>query len=221
MSDFKVELHPKYLAYSAHVQEVRECSRCGSSVHNFTGCKHPSPWAEMMGSLDARIVAVGKDFSGSNRIGTSKPWDRPDPSIPTNRNLLTLIEAAGLSASDVFLTNAMLCLKSGHLSAHVDAAVFQNCAMHLRRTIEVVRPLATVTLGGEPHTWLMRAFNLRSASPRRLVGRSPLQLSHELYAFTMYHPGHYGTMARPLPEQVKDWRLLGGWLRQMADKPNA
>ncbi len=73
----------------------------------------------MLGSLNAELVIVGQDFSARDREGPNR---EPDPRIPTNKNLLRLIAAAGIDPNHAYLTNAMLCLKPGkHLGAPVRA----------------------------------------------------------------------------------------------------
>src|SRR3954447_18208235 len=109
-------------AYARLVADCRACRAC-SGVENVGDPRHPSPWAEWRGALDADLVIVGQDFSSNRRKrGPNRRWD---PDIPTNKNLDRFLAAAEIEPDRVYLTNAMLCLKEGErLSAPVHAAWF-------------------------------------------------------------------------------------------------
>src|SRR5690242_18835718 len=76
---------------------------------------------------------------------------------PTNRRLRELLAEAGCGGAEVgagpgrgtiFLTNEILCLKSGGLGGPVKSAWFAECGPRfLRPQVELVRPRAVVALG--------------------------------------------------------------------------
>lgn len=170
-----------------------------------------------MGALDARVVVVGQDFSGTDR-----GWTAPNLDLPTNKNLRKFVRAAGLDERrDVYLTNAILCMKPGGTSAGLRAEWVRNCAPHLRRTVEIVAPLAVAALGVQAWGAVGKAFGVKMPQLTDCVGQSPLILPGGLAAFAFNHPGGLGLVRRGLADQTEDWRKLGGWFaaRQVGVKP--
>jgi uracil-DNA glycosylase family 4 len=192
--------------YAIHVANCRACALCG--LTNLKGCEHPSPWALWMGSHNARVVIVGQDFSGSDQA-----WREPKLDLPTNRNLLGLIQAAGLDGQrDVYLTNAILCLKDGKTSDPVRGAWVRNCAPLLRRTIDIIAPVAVAALGGVAWRALRYAFHRRLPPLSSSVGQKPVTVPAGPALFAFNHPGGLGLVRRPLTAQTKDWESFGDWL---------
>jgi uracil-DNA glycosylase len=201
----------KSLAYAQHVANCRACTRCGPDAVNPSGggfAVHPSPWAMLRGDLDAKVVVVGQDFACQEQ-----PYDAPNPELPTNKNLARLIAAAGLRR--VYLTNAVLCLKPGGMSAPVPSAWVNHCASHLRRTIEIVGPTVIAALGAVAWRATCRAFDV--ASPPTLsevVGTQPILLPNTPALFGFNHCGGLGVIRRAFAQQLEDWRRLGQWLAE-------
>ena len=193
-------------AYQAHVLSCRACNVCG--LKNLSGCAHPSPWANWMGSLSARVVVVGQDFSGTDR-----EWREPKLDLPTNQNLGKLIRAAGLGPQDVYLTNAILCLKPGGTSDRVRPEWVRNCASLLRETIKIVAPAAVAALGGVAWRAVAHAFDLRLPPLSESVGAGPAPVPGGPTLFAFNHPGGLGLVRRPFARQADDWRRLGDWVR--------
>jgi uracil-DNA glycosylase family 4 len=156
-------------------------------------------------------VVVGQDFASQEQ-----PHVRPDPTLRTNVNLLRLItspRAAGIDPSRVYLTNAVLCLKPGPMSARVPAAWIDNCSTHLRRTIEIVNPVAVAALGSVAWRAVCRAFALPMVKFATSVGAAPLTPpagAPALFAFA--HCGALGTARRPIDRQEQDWARMGQWI---------
>ena len=157
------------------------------------------PWSRLCGDLDARLMMVGQDWGDVRYYIQNHGLD--DIRNRTTRTLEQLIHGIGVEVSliekseqnrGVFLTNALLCLKTGGMQAHVEQQYFRNCGIHLRRQIEIVAPQVIVCLGQEAYeaTLPLRAANsqypplLRPATARlaprgkgsctRVVGRLSL-----------------------------------------------
>ena len=197
---------PKIEAYEAHVLACRTCARCQGTI-NLSASVHPSPWASLMGSLDAHVVVVGQDFACIDN-----PRTEPDPSLPTNRNLRQLIRAADLEERDIYLTNAMLCLKPGSMSAPVRSEWVRNCSSLLRRTIQIVSPKAVAALGAVAWRSLGHVFAIPLPPLADSVGREPIPTCAGPSLFAFNHPGGLGLVRRSLDKQSDDWRRLGRWL---------
>jgi uracil-DNA glycosylase family 4 len=196
-------------AYAAHVAACRACTRCG--LTNIAGCAHPSPWAMWMGALDARVVVVGQDFSG-----TDQGWREPQLDLPTNVNLRHLMRTAGLGEGEVYLTNAILCLKPGGTSAPVRGAWVRNCSGLLRETIRIVAPDAVAALGAVAWRALGYVFEVRLPALGTSVGRRPVSVPGGPSLFAFNHPGGLGLVRRRLAEQSRDWQRFGRWLSAAA-----
>ena len=133
----------------------------------------------------------------------------PDPAIPTNRNLTLLIHAAGYCLRDVYLTNAILCLKPGKsLNGITRAAWFHSCRPLLRETIDLVRPRAVVTLGARAWDSVQRAFSLTPTKLKHAVESAPRRIAFGPELHARYHCGGLGLVARPWQLQLQDWRRL-------------
>lgn len=73
---------------------------------------------------------------------------------PTWSNLVPLLQAAGVSTEDVFLTNFFMGLgehQTGAFPGRKDPEFVADCLAVLRDTIRMLKPRAVVVLGG--HTW--------------------------------------------------------------------
>jgi uracil-DNA glycosylase len=112
-------------------------------------------------------MLVAKDFADVPTFVDSR--GRPNPTVATNRNLVTLFEAAGLplslpaeeSEDRYFFTNVVLCMKTGGMSASLPAEYVRRCATRfLRRTLEIVQPKVVVALGADPLEGISHAFDL-------------------------------------------------------------
>src|SRR5438045_2936901 len=126
------EADDKCILYREHVADCRACDLCGTKAVNPAHggfATHPSPWAMLMGALDADVVVVGQDFASQD-----EPRYEPDPTFQTNKSLLALVETPGLDNRRIYLTNAVLCLKPGRTSANVPKGWAENCTGNLRRT---------------------------------------------------------------------------------------
>src|SRR5271155_733790 len=82
-----------------------------------------SYWSQWLGNPKPKILIVGQDFSNVEYF--KKVKGQPQPASETNANLREFLAQAGVPSSlpdnevPVFLTNAILCLKTGPMNAPV------------------------------------------------------------------------------------------------------
>jgi uracil-DNA glycosylase len=107
----------------------------------------------------------------------------------------------------VFLTNAILCLKSGGLQAKVVPDWFVNCGnAFLGPTVELVRPRVVVTLGQLAYQAVCRVFRLRPMKFREAVETDAIELKPGCLLVPVYHCGaRILNTHRPLLKQKVDW----------------
>lgn len=190
--------------YQALVRERRACRACpglanASAIRGGALDVHEvGAYAHWQGRLDADLALVAQDFASVDRFVAS--GGRPNPSIPTNKNMVALFRAAGLplslpsaeSEDRYFFTNAVLCMKTGGMSAPVRTAHVRECARRfLRPTLELVRPRVAVALGSGALLGISEAFDLDyDGGPLRpLVERfATFDLPWGGVAVPAYHP---------------------------------
>ena len=214
--------------YDRLVAERRVCHRCAPDLVNQSevdGGRHDSPhigaWSRWQGRLDARLMVVGQDWGDESafraQVGMEKRGN------PTNSNLVKLLGVAGISIdapdqqlgnASVFLTNAVLCLKSGGLQGPVKQQWFQNCSGFLRSQMAIVRPKAVVALGTKAYCAVLSAYGLRYENFRDEVqnpnGRA---LPGRMVVFAVYHCGARGVnINRKMDHQVNDWLRIRHYL---------
>lgn len=218
--------------YNALVARRRECAICEGLVNPSTlaGGSYDSseigPWSRLHGDLDAKIMVVGQDWGDVRYFETNRGLDALNN--PTMKSLEKLLKSAGVDATlstydhgqtGLFLTNAVLCLKSGGLQASVNAAWFANCATHfLRKQVEIVQPIVVVPLGERAYRALCVAFSLL---PRPFRDAVENPNGFELFPGTtmvpVYHCGNrILNTHRKMPEQIEDWSRIRKALGQSA-----
>lgn len=161
------------------------------------------------GPIDASVMLVGE---APGRLGAGRSGV-PFSGDESGRRLDSLIEAAGWSRADLFITNAVLCnpLDAKGRNRPPRQAELANCRHWLAQQIETVNPILVVGLGAvalrslariEPHRLKVRDS---SSNPVRWHGR---------YLAAAYHPGARAAIHRPFSEQVMDFERIGAWLRE-------
>jgi uracil-DNA glycosylase family 4 len=155
------------------------------------------------GPLDARVLFVAEAPGRRGAAITGIPLHGDE----SGRRFERFLDIAGLTRSDVFVTNAVLC---NPLDAHGHNRTpalheLSACRPYLEQTIAIVDPPVIVTLGAvalatlaaiQPHRATLASH---VATPTPWSGRTLLPL---------YHPGRQSTVHRPHEHQEKDWRRL-------------
>ena len=219
---------PKPEQYAALVTARKSCRLCvgltnpADFEHGRYDSDEVGPWTFWQGNLDAKLMVVGQDWGDTQYF--SRHAGREGPRNPTNVTLVKLLEGIGVSVCApgssantkvAFFTNAVLCLKEGGLQAKVQGAWFQNCAMHLRRQVEIVQPRVVVGLGARAFSSIILfAFSL----PPRIFKNAVTDvegtmLSNGSRAFAVYHCGaRILNTHRRLDAQRADWARIGRFL---------
>ena len=163
--------------------------------------------SERNGPVPSRVlfVAEAPGRLGRDRTGVPLSGDR------AGSNFAKLLQAAGISRDEVFVTNAVLCNPrdaAGH-NAPPSAAEIRNCGAFLEETLRIVDPLVVVTLGAvalralgmiAPHDVVLRDG---VAMPVRWNGR---------WLMPLYHPGARALIHRPFAVQADDYRRLANFV---------
>jgi len=157
------------------------------------------------GTLDAPLLIVGEAPGrlGAARTGVPFQGDR------SGQRLERLLEEAGITRDDVFITNALLCnpLDGGSRNRRPRASELTACAGFLERTLELVRAPVVVALGG-----------VALASFDRVERHGVLRISEAAgqpvpwYGRTLVplvHPSPRTQGRRSWDRQLADWRAVG------------
>lgn len=156
-----------------------------------------------VGSLRAKLMFVGE---APGRLGAD------DTGIPfhgdkSGHNFEALLDATGISRSDVFVTNAVLCNPkdaAGNNSTPLSSEV-SNCSAFLREQIDLVDPDIVVTLGA---TSLMACGILE---PHQLQLAKHVRTAHRWYGRLLipaYHPGQRAMIHRSFANQRSDYQFI-------------
>jgi DNA polymerase len=211
--------------YAALVENRKSCRRCGglenpSRVEGgvFDTC-HIGPWTDWQGNIDAPLMVVGQDWGDLRYFVTNQ--GRESANNPTNRNLIRLLRSIGINIpvpsnqsghkAEIFLTNAILCLKKGGLQGPVKPEWFKNCVKSfLRPLIELVNPRAVVSLGQQSYEAIRELYDLQRFAFRKAVEtESGFLLPNGSRYFPMYHCGmRIVNTHRSLEQQIIDWQKV-------------
>jgi uracil-DNA glycosylase len=177
-----------------------------------------SHWELWLGHRAPKLLVIGQDFGNVDYFVRNHGRDQPNNK--TNHNLWKLLVEAGVRAKDpreldanapVFLTNSVLCLKEGKMSAPVRASWISTCtARHLLPLIALLQPPVVVGMGSCGWRAARQAFRLRQA-PRPISAAAGSRWISEDQAqvFAVGHCSPLGLINRPWPLQVADWRRIG------------
>ena len=224
----------EFLSYKQLVKKRKTCCLCSELV-NPSQCEqghhdsnHIGPWSQWQGNLDAEIVVVGQDWGDTDYFIKNHGVDAKDNS--TNNMLRDLLFSIGIDislpherqeSSRVFLTNAILCLKTtGGMQGKVESDWFSNCGGEfLRPLIEIVKPKVVICLGERAWRSVVTAFGQRPGRFRESVENPKgIQLMESVVAMAVYHCGAKSSnMNRSRDEQLCDWQRI----RNAIDSPAA
>lgn len=210
------------------VQERRSCFACGDELKN-PACvedeKHDSnhigPWSIWQGNLQANLVVVGQDW-GTIKYFQDHEGEDQKYGNRTNENLRKLLTSIGINiepprtsqAQQIFLTNAIMCLKRGTLQAPVKDEWFQNCGPRfLRPLIQIIKPKVVVALGMRAYKAILQAYSIpykKTGVYRKAVDAGSLELPDDILLFPVYHCGAWITNThRKMDAQLRDWERIG------------
>ncbi len=163
----------------------------------------PAILSSANGSLSARIVFVAEAPGrfGAGRTGVPFQGDR------SSKNFATLLDHIGLTRTEVFITNAVLCnpLENGNNRRPI-AGEIKNCSSFLKNSLDIIRPKVVVTLG----TVALQALNLILGTRFQLNQSVAQPLpTPDFILFPLYHPSPRVTnWKRPMIQQKKDFKKI-------------
>ncbi len=155
------------------------------------------------GSLTAEVVFVAEAPGrlGAGRTGIPFSGDQ------SGKNFETLLDHAGWTRDQVFITNAALCnpLENGN-NRRPTAKEIRNCSFYLESVLKIIRPKIVVTLGGVG----LQAINLLLGT-KHALGKTVAQpiTTPRFILIPLYHPSPRVThWRRTLPRQKRDFREI-------------
>ncbi|HEX3153842.1 MAG TPA: hypothetical protein VHV32_04415 [Candidatus Angelobacter sp.] len=188
-----------------------------------------SYWSEWLGHQRPRILIVGQDFGNVEYFRRYRGID--EPRNETNENLRKLLFEAGMkvgkapdcdSASPIFLTNSILCLKSGAMKAQIKGRWVDTCAKnHLLSLTSYLNPSIVVGMGTMGWRAVRRVFQLADTPQRiKLAAGGSWATSTGTLIFAVVHCSRLGILNRPWMQQVADWQKIGTTLRELPPSAN-
>lgn len=163
----------------------------------------PAILSKANGSLKAKIIFVAEAPGrfGAGQTGIPFQGDR------SGDNFEILLNHIGLTRSEVFITNAVLCnpLENGN-NRRPSAGEVNNCSSFLKKTLLIIQPRVVVTLG----TVALQALNKILGTRYKLNQSVAQSLSTpDFTLLPLYHPSPRVTnWKRPLDQQKKDFKKI-------------
>lgn len=180
------------------VENVNRCNLC-TRMYGRT-----KVLSEKNGNIDSKVVFVGEAPGrlGADRTGIPLYGDQ------AGQNFERLLQFAGLTRQQVFITNAVLCNprdEKGNNSAPNKQEV-RNCSLHLSILIDIIEPELIVPLG----QCALRSLHIIEAHQIEL--RQDVRKPAKWGKYTvvpMYHPGPRAAIYRSIATQKEDFSFLG------------
>jgi uracil-DNA glycosylase family 4 len=199
-----------YTAFEALVADVQSCRLCSE----MDGCTRVLSWAN--GPVTAKIMFVGE---APGRLGADRT-SVPFHGDKAGDNFEHLIDLAGLTRREIFVTNAVLCNPKNEKgnNAPPSKGTLRNCSTNLARQIEAIDPAIVVTLGAAAleatrlieHHDLSLSLSVRTA--QKWNGRVLIPL---------YHPGARAMVHRNFAAQTADYYFVGETYRRLGRRRRA
>lgn len=185
------------------VENAGRCNLCGRMYGR------TRVLSEKNGNIDAKVVFIGEAPGrlGADRTGIPFCGDQ------AGKNFELLLQYAGLTRQQVFITNAVLCNprdEKGNNSAPSTKEVW-NCSLNLSILIDIIQPEFIIPLG----LYALRSLNIiesHNFSLRQDV-RKPSKWGNYT-VIPMYHPGPRSSIFRSIVNQKEDFSFLGKILGQ-------
>ncbi|MBI4331884.1 MAG: uracil-DNA glycosylase [Chloroflexi bacterium] len=179
------------------VNSVNQCELC---VRMRGRCKVLS---ERNGSLDSKVVFIGE---APGRLGADRT-QTPFCGDQAGKNFERLLSLAGLSRTEVFITNTVLCNPRDEKGNNAPPTLEEtrNCSLHLSLVLDIIHPELVVTLG----QWALKALSTiapHSIDLHRDV-RKPAKWAGYV-VLPVYHPGPRAVLHRSITNQFGDFYVL-------------
>ncbi len=170
--------------------------------------------------LTASVLIIGQDFSNVayfDSIDSLSQVTQIEFENTTNKKLLRYIELSGIKITEIYFTNAILCIKSGSMNAPIRKKWVTNCSNHF------LKPLITqhlknlkliVTLGKIALDSVKEISNFSDNSSFSLLAGSSYNINIDnklVKLHPMFHSGNLGAVnaakANKKPEDL--WKNIG------------
>lgn len=180
---------------------VENANRCNLCARMFGRTRVLS---EKNGNIDSKIVFIGE---APGRLGADQTGI-PFHGDQAGQNFERLLQFAGLTRQQVFITNAVLCNprdEKGNNSAPNKEEV-RNCSLHLSILIDTIEPEIIVPLG----QCALRSLHIIEEHQIKLSQdiRKPAKWG-KYTVVPMYHPGPRAAIYRSIADQKGDFSFLG------------
>ncbi|ALH79902.1 uracil-DNA glycosylase [Sphingopyxis macrogoltabida] len=189
------------------VDDVSACRKCA----RMEGCVRVLSWAN--GSIEAPLMFIGE---APGRLGADRTAI-PFHGDKSGDNFEKLLDTAGISRKDIFVTNAVLCNpkdEKGNNSPPAKREI-ENCVDNLQRQIELIKPALVMTLGG------VALEATRIIEHHDLTLRDSVRTSNKWNSrllLPLYHPGARAMIHRSFHNQVSDYYFVGETLKRLGNK---
>lgn len=217
-------MQTKQTQYDDLVARRKKCRVCiGLCNPNAKELRHfdsdeIGPWTRLHGDLNASLMVIGQDWGDVDYFVSNGGLDKLNN--PTMKNLELLLKSIGIGVSmtscsncdvGLFLTNAILCLKTGGLQAAINSAWMENCKDYLKNQIQIVRPRVVVCLGARAFDATLKGFGLETIALRDAVlDKDGVEIMDGVRLFAAYHCGARTVrINRDLQTQMADWKRIG------------
>jgi uracil-DNA glycosylase family 4 len=185
------------------IDNVSKCTLCDRM------CGRTKVLSKKNGTVDTKILFIGEAPGrlGADRTGIPFYGDQ------AGRNFERLLQAAGLTRQQIFITNAVLCNPRDERGNNSPPKISEvrNCSLYLSILINIIEPELIVALGR------YALLSLFSIETHKIELRQDVrkQLHWSKYTVVpMYHPGPRSAIFRSMNEQQKDFSFLGEMLRR-------
>jgi len=163
------------------------------------------------GDLKAEVMLVG-EAPGFNEDKEGKPFVGQAGKMLSE----TLLKAAGLKRSRIYITNVVKCRPPGNREP-TDEEV-EACLPYLEKQIQFIRPKLIVALGNVAAGTLFRRFNIKTASMGSIHGKvfnvSTLSCGN-FKIIPSYHPATALYKPNVSGVMMGDWVKIGEVLRSL------
>lgn len=227
--------------YEALVDKRKSCRLCaeyGFCNPNETAYETDEigPYSKWAHDLNAEVMIVAQDFADKVSYdkfqGTVQMKEIVDLEsykeydTMTNYNLRALSKnisqiklgcPSKSSGENVFITNVVLCLKTGNMSGPFSSKATKNCSQnYLKPLIDIIKPKALIALGSESTFAIINLFKaenpalvaLAKSNFKDVFKSSPIRLNEDLILYPMYHPSNLGVNNRNKIEVEKRERMF-------------
>ncbi len=180
---------------------VGNATRCNLCARMFERTRVLS---EKNGNINSKVVFIGEAPGrlGADRTGIPFHGDQ------TGQNFERLLQFAGLTRQQIFITNAVLCNprdEKGNNSAPNKDEV-RNCSLYLSMLIDIIEPEIIVPLG----QCALRSLHIIEAHQIELRHHVRKPVKWDKYTIMpMYHPSPRAAINRSIDTQKGDFSFLG------------